>query len=113
VKNSVLFNKVAKHLLKQNAKSISGPDGDCLYHGPNKLRCAVGCLIPFSFDTSDIEGMDVASLSAHCDMEQFGVTDDNIDLLNPLQNIHDNYKPSLWRNKLKKLAKEQEIEWKL
>ena len=39
------FNKVARHLLRQNAKSTN-KDGECLYRGPNGLRCAVGALIP-------------------------------------------------------------------
>lgn len=39
------FNKVARHLLRQNERSAT-EDGTCLYRGPRGLRCAVGALIP-------------------------------------------------------------------
>jgi hypothetical protein len=47
-----VFNKVWNHLKAQNAQSIdldADPDEEgwkpCMYHNPQGLKCAVGCLI--------------------------------------------------------------------
>ena len=44
-----VFDKVAIHLLTQNAKALNS-GGLCVYKTPNGLRCAVGCLIPDGHD---------------------------------------------------------------
>lgn len=53
-----LYSTVRSHLLKQRARS-TGVYGNCKYHGPNGMSCAVGCLIPPDVDTSDIDGRNV------------------------------------------------------
>lgn len=40
-----MFNKIAKHLLKQG-RAATSDDGQCLYRDPHGNMCAVGCLIP-------------------------------------------------------------------
>lgn len=39
-----IFSKVKTHLLTQN-KTSENESGRCLYRGPDKLKCAAGCLI--------------------------------------------------------------------
>lgn len=45
---------VVQHLLKQKVQSGDGEQ--CLYHGPAGRSCAVGCLIPKSVNTKEVEG---------------------------------------------------------
>lgn len=40
-----MFNRVKKHLLTQNQKSMLN-DSDCAYKSDDGLRCAIGVLIP-------------------------------------------------------------------
>ena len=52
-----IFDKVATHLLTQNARSAA--EGSCLYRSPSGLKCAVGCLISDSvYATYNIYGED-------------------------------------------------------
>lgn len=48
---------VFRHLLKQRVRSIRQEDGYCVYHGPDGMSCAVGCLIPRTTNTTAVEGL--------------------------------------------------------
>lgn len=39
-----VFDQVAKHMIKQGKQSINSVM-ECVYRGPNGLKCAAGCLI--------------------------------------------------------------------
>lgn len=41
-----LFDRISKHLLKQNERSAEHIGGACRYRGDNGLKCAVGAIIP-------------------------------------------------------------------
>jgi len=51
------FDKVARHLLTQNAKSIEAfeRNAKCLYRGPNGMKCVAGCLIPDELYSENFE----------------------------------------------------------
>ena len=52
-----IYDIVRAHLLAQNAKATSASRSRCLYLDPATGRkCAVGCLIPSSCYSQDIEG---------------------------------------------------------
>jgi hypothetical protein len=56
-----IFDTVTTFLLKQGVQSINPGEyaihqNACLYRGPNGAKCAIGCLIPDTLYTSDIEG---------------------------------------------------------
>lgn len=40
-----LFNRIAEHLRTQGRPALD-EFGDCVYRGPNGLRCAIGAVIP-------------------------------------------------------------------
>lgn len=106
-----IFNRVAKHLLKQGRKSINPYlvndtsqaflGSDCAYrtYDPNTrkvLKCAIGCLIPFQAYTPEIEGKSVSSdavaniladlgIAGHMSDGYYGV----YDFLCQLQSVHD------------------------
>jgi len=102
VTKQTTFNRVAKHLLKQKKRSIGKMFGECAYYGDNGLRCAVGCLISKKHYTSEMEGCSADDSPVESFLKSKG---HDIYLCMDLQNIHDYYKPSLWKAKLKKLAK--------
>ena len=96
-----LFNKVARHLLKQGRKSLN-IYGECKYKEPDGSQCAVGCLISKVNYRIGMEGKnaielyDTGLLPAHLH--------EHTDLLQKLQIIHDNYEPCLWQTQLEGLA---------
>lgn len=105
-----IFNKAARHLLTQNARS--GTEGGCLYKGPNGLRCAVGCLFPEHYDTSSFEGMAAGSEELRPHLIVCGILPENdpdsslatLCLLDRLQRIHDSFAPANWRQELTEAA---------
>jgi hypothetical protein len=97
------FDKVARHLLKQNARSTNETTGECLYRGPNGLRCAIGALIP--------EGVAVVpeiGISGLLDeppfRDLFAGLDENF--LGSLQEVHDEVPVAGWRESLAGVAAE-------
>jgi len=107
--NQEIFDKVAVHLLTQNARSERG--GECKYRGHNGMMCAAGCLIPDDQYHTDMEGTAWGYLygcggevlEASCFYEDCESTADNLIL--EFQNIHDNASVLSWKFKLEKLAK--------
>jgi hypothetical protein len=109
-----IFDKVATHLLRQNARSTNSIEA-CRYRGVNGLKCAIGALIPDPLYDSRLEGRRVTSLCVLDYLYQAGVIDSEsinskkIQLLLGLQRMHDGSPPSLWDSDLRKLA----IEYRL
>ena len=52
-----ILTKVWKHLRKQGAKCVAGPDESCAYRGTNGMQCAIGALIPDELYDQYLEGM--------------------------------------------------------
>ena len=105
-----VFDKVSKHLLTQNMRSIDSR-GACKYRAINGLKCAVGCLIPDEVYDPSMEGFRINhwKYDAHLQIKtaplEWMLESDMSRLLNRLQDIHDSEDdPSLWEEKLRKLA---------
>ena len=86
-----IFDKVATHLLTQNARSWapSFPYRACAYRGIGGLKCAIGCLIPDERYSVELEGK---AASSPLVMSAVGVPAADTDLgsfLRYLQGIHD------------------------
>jgi hypothetical protein len=102
-----LFDRVARHLLIQNAKSEVPSGGECLYKGPNGLKCAVGCLIKDEFYNSALECDIVntppvrAALNASLGRK---LLNDEIDCLRSLQRIHDQSAVLAWHEEIRDAA---------
>ena len=121
-----LFDKVSKHLLTQNAKSVRfRPVYDqwpeCRYRGDNHLSCAVGCLIDDKYYNPDCEGVsvptDLANISSYSEDKRplvlansltkslgYSLNTAELSLLRSLQFIHDTYEVEDWKRELKDLA---------
>jgi hypothetical protein len=113
-----IFNKVRNHLLTQNQKSIhpiNRPDGspNCQYKTETGLMCAIGCLFPEGFDTSEVEGCYAGNERVVSILLNSGILEKRssriINLLVELQRIHDSYNVSYWPEKLKEIAAEYKL----
>ncbi len=99
-----IFDKVAKHLLTQNAKS--GDGSNYLYRGPNGMMCAVGCLIDDNAYSPDFEKCRIQSPPVKEALFSSGVVcqHDNESLLTRLQMIHDYKDVVNWKQQLESCA---------
>lgn len=113
-----VFDAVAKHLLTQNEKSGAGTR--CFYRHPMAdLKCAIGALIPDKLYREDMDfgimggkrisvilrderrknrGTGVLSLF----WEDMGESE--MDFLDDLQEVHDEYDVELWPEKLREVG---------
>lgn len=97
--NFEAFTTVKEHLLKQGKKALN--NNKCMYRGDNGLKCAVGCLIT---DDEYYVGMEHKAV---CDINQI----DSLcwldeDMLDSLQEIHDNMEVDEWESELNDMEKE-------
>jgi len=98
--NQEAAEKMAYHLGFQNKQSKDG-NGNCLYRGPNELKCALGCLIPDELYESKFDYGGLGLGWNACGLINYGpeiLRNLDEDLLLYFQIIHDSYSPSEWRN---------------
>ena len=102
-----LFDRISKHLLKQNERSTGHIGGDCRYRGDNGLKCAVGAIIPDKKYSEKIEGAVVSHPSvANCLPIRYQ-GGNLIKFLLKLQTLHDKTAVHLWKDGLKEIAKDE------
>lgn len=97
-----VYNIVAQHMLKQNAKSVTelpGIGDSCAYRGIDGLKCAAGCLIPDEVYNCSFENIKWVDL-----VNDHGFPEDHLELISDLQVIHDDYQPDCWCEYLIDLA---------
>tara|TARA_R110000782_G_scaffold61049_2_gene125907 strand:- start:7167 stop:7505 length:339 start_codon:yes stop_codon:yes gene_type:complete len=110
---SQIFNKVEKHLLKQNAKSETS-GGACRYRSDYGLCCAVGCLMTDDMYDYSLEGEDVSSdqvmdaISPILGVQASKICN-KLDLLGDLQKIHDNFDAVDWEELLARVKRDYHI----
>lgn len=85
MKAQVIFNKVAKHLLKQGAPAKDGEQ--CVYRAFDGKKCAVGCLISDKDYVKQMEGSPVDMVIYAFKLPHY--FEKNVDLLCSLQEVHD------------------------
>lgn len=104
--NQEIFNKVAFHLLSQNKKSRTKIE--CLYRGPDGLKCAIGCLIPDEDYSSKFEGYGLKRAEEWSELGEYflknNYTEENLYFMKELQLIHDTEDVESWKNCLSNLA---------
>lgn len=99
-----LFDRISKHLLNQNERSIEHISGACRYRGDNGLKCAVGAIIPDEKYSGHIEGVIVYSEYVISCLPVRYRGKSSIDFLNKLQTLHDKTAVHLWKESLKEIA---------
>lgn len=97
-----IFDKVSKHLLSQNAKAL-GADNKCKYRNSMGLKCAAGCLIP---DNDYDPRMECKFVREFDYFTNCGYSEEEIELISLLQEIHDEVEVYAWKTQLINLAKE-------
>jgi hypothetical protein len=101
-----VFDKVAKHLLTQNAKSKL-PSGMCAYRGDHGLMCAAGCLIP------DDKYDPAINLKAWHELTSSNVVSSHCgELIQSLQGVHDDWPVDNWKSRLAVVASKYNLEFK-
>jgi len=102
-----IFNKVEKHLLKQNAKSMNDSQS-CRYRTYDGLSCAVGCLMTDDMYDSSFEGESVQADEVEEALTPIvGVNEEKreikLGLLYQLQLVHDDSPVENWEHDLAQL----------
>jgi hypothetical protein len=93
-----VFDQVARHLLTQMKRSLNEMM-ECLYRGPDGLKCAAGCLIA---DDEYQPGWE--------DVTWYGLVERGLapkqhdTLISDLQHLHDNNDQYFWKEALCNLA---------
>lgn len=107
--NEELFKKVKTHLLTQKRRSVDPEDEYmCLYRGPGGLKCAVGALIKDEEYDPSMEGFPVMDPRVKLAVENSlgeKLTEENMELLQSLQALHDQYLPFRWPILLESMEK--------
>lgn len=126
-----VFDKVRDHLLRQGKRSLGiyTPVGRLepnekpypMYHGPDGLACAIGCLMAKEHYDPSVEGHTIMSwhpsagptvrgvlLSSGVDARDFPM----FELLMDLQDTHDEYEPEDWEEHLRRVAGAHDLVWK-
>lgn len=104
-----IFDRVAEHLLRQNAKAQSA-DGYCRYRAADGRMRAVGVLIPDELYYEELEGQGVLCIpesirAAIWDMpKDFLASEAHSRYLRELQRIHDLKPTETWRPELQAFA---------
>lgn len=118
--NQETFDRVALHLLTQNARA-EDDDGQCMYWDRDSGRqCAVGCLIPKDEYQKEFEG----KVLFKCDPTHRIPTEPKVPstvgqfmkdkghdlgLLYEMQNIHDTGSVTSWKSKLLELGRKNNL----
>lgn len=103
-----IFDKVAKHLLTQNAKSENA-EGMCMYRGPGELRCAAGWIIPDNLYNSKMETRRMYAVFSDFPKVAEYLGRENSELVQRLQDVHDQEPVEYWPTALKVVAEKFEL----
>lgn len=98
-----IFDKVVAHLRAQNRKAID-EQSLCCYRGPDRTKCAAGCLILDEHYSRDLEGMTVGQSLVRSALRASGVPKEADDLVQALQSAHDSYLVSQWEGCFSNIA---------
>lgn len=102
-----VYSQVRKHLLTQRIRSMSEERKGCVYHGPDGLKCAAGCLVSDKEYLPEMEGKVWAYL-----VDRKMVPGAHQDLISALQVIHDMRDAASWEYCLNNLAVDFNLETK-
>ena len=100
-----VFEQVAKHLIKQNAKAQNDYKSCKYRHGD--LKCAAGCLIAEDEYNEDIMECNGWGRLVTRDI----VPENHDDLICDLQKVHDKKETNTWKEELIKVATEHNLDY--
>jgi len=103
--NQQAFNKIVRHLRKQNKHSADERTGVCKWRTHDGLKCAIGALIPNRLYDSHIERQTIEyAMKTHPPLGEYlaGVS---LDLMKHMEAIHDNEPVRKWEQCFEEAAK--------
>lgn len=111
--NQEVFNTVAEHLLRQGAKSgvpssFCGMNRfSCRYRAPDGKRCAIGICVPDDVYSENWENTTIRTVAKDDPLRYAKVfgTEVSSDLLEQLQECHDEFAVEAWPTRLRTLAR--------
>lgn len=107
-----VFDRVARHLLRQGRKAEDPETKICRYRASDGSKCAIGCLIPDEKYEDWMEGNVIRNL---VEDDRFPFPewrgDSNGEFLQRLQRIHDSYTTDKWAEKLQAFALERGLSY--
>lgn len=128
-----IFDHVSAHLLKQKTVSIHPRTHKCLYFGPGRTQCAVGCMLSAKFrflfegryreyNSAPIRAFAGALLLIAADprvnddirdeaSEVAELVKQNVGFFRALQHVHDKEYPERWDLDLRTLAMKHKLEF--
>jgi hypothetical protein len=111
-----VFDQVARHMLKQRARSWL-QDDVCAYRGADGLKCAAGCLISDEeAEQLNLAAGNINTLPWGCLISRGVAPDKHRSLISALQHIHDspnNVPEEDWEDHLKALANQRGLSYKV
>lgn len=114
-----IFDKAAKHLIRQGDRAWDEGEGRCAYRSPTNLKCAVGCLIPDVLYHHSMEAKDVADIIKMFPNLENIFSPKDVGFLMGLQAVHDSCdswqgdrkaeRVKTFKNALRKFAKQYKL----
>lgn len=101
-----LFDRIVTAVRRQGYLKSEGDWEACMYYGPDGVRCHVGLVIPPDEYRPEFEGR-VPRVLQEEGLFFLGWSDDEMDLLEDFQGIHDDYEPHRWETAFAELAAER------
>ena len=99
-----IFDKIADHLLTQNAVSVGpGDNAMCKYRADDGLSCAIGCLIPDELYVKKLEGKEVSHRIVREVLKKVDIINEGR-FLGQFEEMHDYYPPFQWPRYLIEIA---------
>lgn len=84
-------------MLQQGEPSVDVAQLRCMFRGTAGRSCAVGCLIPHRLYSTHMEGLGIPQLaSMYPGLKDYGISSDNLVLLDRLMTIHDSVDKRNW-----------------
>lgn len=102
-----IFDQCKDHLLKQGRRADNFI-GQCMYRSKEGLKCAIGCFIS---DEEYQPEMESNSIEILCSLFCLNISLTRQQLLDALQQTHDNCEPDEWKWELKEVAKAFKLDY--
>lgn len=110
-----IFDRVCEHAMVDHRKSLlpNSAVPRCGYRGAAGARCFIGCLIPDELYEPYVEGLSIATAATETSrhlLRAIGADASQLDQLEALQGVHDNYEPPAWLGRLRQYAGEHGLD---
>lgn len=99
-----IFDKIADHLLTQNAVCTGPADNSMCMYRLDGMSCAIGCLIPDELYSKKLEGKEVSNRIVREVLKKADIVNEGRFLVH-FQQMHDYFFPVQWADALLEIAR--------